>query len=269
MSELTEVPSQHLAATPENMLMVAVQRGASIEELEKLIGLKERLEASEAENAYHVALAAFKKNPPEVIKDKENDQYGSMYVSLPNLVNTLSAALSKHKLDARWEFSQENSDISVTCILTHVKGHSEKATLIAPPDTSGAKNTIQQIKSTTTYLKATTLEAVTGTASIDANTNDDGNSAAQVPPRRTESVRRTVQREEKMEADPAKVAEYASSMKAAVFNQDDPGIYELMCEFQSDSAMSIAISNELDSSDRTYVREAWDRQKEIQKSKDL
>ena len=48
----------------------------------------------------------------------------------------------------------------------------------APPDTSGSKNLIQQLKSTKTYLEIATFESVTGIAAIDKG-DDDGNSAGQ------------------------------------------------------------------------------------------
>jgi len=44
-----------------------------------------------------------------------------------------------------------------------------------PPDDSGKKNPLQQIKSTVTYLKISTLEAACGLASTDASADDDGN----------------------------------------------------------------------------------------------
>jgi hypothetical protein len=47
----------------------------------------------------------------------------------------------------------------------------------ARADGSGAKNPIQQIKSTITYLKGVTFESITGLASTDDNVDDDGNAA--------------------------------------------------------------------------------------------
>ncbi len=64
--------------------------------------------------------------------------------------------------------------------MTHEKGHSETAEASAPADTSGAKNPIQQIKSTITYLKAVTFESICGLASTDANLDDDGNGSQSV-----------------------------------------------------------------------------------------
>ena len=137
------------------------------------------VKAMEAKSAYLKALADFKKNPPKVVKDRLNKQYGSNYASLGNLVNTVNEALGYHSLSASWDIEQ-NDQIKVTCILTHSLGHSEKVSLVAPPDKSGSKNPIQEIKSTITYLKVATFEAVTGVASVDGNVDDDGNSASGV-----------------------------------------------------------------------------------------
>lgn len=161
-------------ATPMSMLAVAVQRGMDVATISGLMALNKEWEANEARKAYAEALALFKADPPTVIKDKKNTQYDSMYTTIGNLVNTINTALSKHGLSARWDIDQEKS-IKVTCILTHRAGHSERVSMSGPADDSGKKNPLQQIKSTVTYLKIATFEAVTGTASADANVDDDGN----------------------------------------------------------------------------------------------
>jgi hypothetical protein len=177
MSVTTVIP-----ATPSNpmeLLALAVSRGDDIEKIEKLMGLQERWQANQAKAAFTRALNAFKKDPPDVIKDMQNNQYGSDYSSLPNLANTVNPALALHDLSAIWKPKQEQKDISVTCVLTHVDGHSEEVTISGPPDTSGAKNPLQQIKSTLTYLEIATFQAVTGIVARSACQDDDGNGAGQ------------------------------------------------------------------------------------------
>src|SRR5437660_174203 len=65
----------------------------------------------------------------------------------------------------------EGGTIRVTCILTHVQGHSEQVSMSAQPDTSGSKNSIQAIGSTASYLQRYTLFAATGLAPKDADTD--------------------------------------------------------------------------------------------------
>lgn len=177
-----EAPNTELqVVTPMQMVAVAVERGHDIQQIEKLMDLADRHEKNEARKAYYKARAAFAANPPKVIKDKVNRQYGSPYSSLENFVSTVAAGLSPHGLSACWTFDQSGGTISVTCVLTHERGHSEDVTLSGPPDTSGQKNSLQQIKSTLTYLKLATLEAVTGIASVVGNVDDDGNGAGRKP----------------------------------------------------------------------------------------
>lgn len=170
--DLPMVQEKH--ETPAHMLAIAVQRNMDPGTIKALMDLKDRWEANEARKAYAEALASFKASAPVVLKDKKNAQYESMYAGIGNIVNTMNPALSQHGLSARWDVDQTNG-IVVTCILTHRAGHCERVAMKGPPDDSGKKNPLQQIKSTVTYLKIATFEAVTGIAASDTPGDDDGN----------------------------------------------------------------------------------------------
>lgn len=182
-AQVVDEPSRELAVQSENpylsMIDRVIDRGGDIANIEKLLDLQQRWDKDQAQKAYQLAVAAFKANPPKVYRDRENKQYGSRYTSLANMVNTVNIALSAHGLNARWDADQ-SGQIKVTCILSHARGHSESVSLAGPPDTSGAKNSLQQIKSTLTYLKLATFELVTGVASEEGNADDDGNGAGEV-----------------------------------------------------------------------------------------
>lgn len=169
-----------LSNSPLDMLARAVDKGMDPATIKAMMDLRDRWEASEARKAYMEAVAAFKASPPKVYKDKLNKQYGSKYSSLANLVNTVNASLGVHGLNARWDHTQGDI-ITVTCILSHVMGHSERVSLSGPMDTSGAKNPLQQLKSTLTYLKIATFESVTGVASEDGSLDDDASASHQLP----------------------------------------------------------------------------------------
>lgn len=176
-NQIAVTPSSGTAITPTGMLQIAVEQGADLDKLEKLMELQERWEKNEAKKAFNIAVAEFKKNPPVIIKDKDNLQYGSKYASKDSLVNTGNTALSEFGLNARWDIEQDDkNNVTVTCVLTHELGHSESVAMTAPPDASGKKNPIQQIKSTKTYLEIATYESVTGLAASDHG-DDDGNGA--------------------------------------------------------------------------------------------
>lgn len=159
---------------------MAMSQG-KIQEMRDLLALKKEYEADEARKAFHEAVAQFKANPPSVYKDKRNNQYDSSYTSIGNMVNTVNAAMAPFGLSADWDIDQSDAkNIKVTCILSHSKGHSKQVSMAGPPDTTGAKNSLQQIKSTITYLKLATFEAVTGVASKEGNMDDDANASGAV-----------------------------------------------------------------------------------------
>jgi hypothetical protein len=90
----------------------------------------------------------------------------------------------------------------------------------APADTSGAKNVIQQIKSTITYLKAVTFESICGLASTDATVDDDGNSAGN-DFISEEQVKTLTGMIVKAKADPVKFMEYLGIVELTVMPKKD------------------------------------------------
>lgn len=181
MSAVTDIARFEPAeVTPMQMLQAAVEQGKDLDYLKQLMDLEDRWRAAKAKRAYITAFATFKKNMPDVVKDMLNKQYGSDYSSLANLVNTTNRVLGEYGLNARWDPDQ-SVGIKVTCILSHIDGHSEQVSLSGPPDNSGQKNPLQQIKSTLTYLQGATFQAITGVVARSASADDDGNGAGKKP----------------------------------------------------------------------------------------
>ena len=81
--------------TPMQMLQMAVEQGADLDKMERLMELERRWKSDKAREAFHEALTAFKSKPVLVTKDKHNVQYGSMYTSLSNLVNKVNQYCSE------------------------------------------------------------------------------------------------------------------------------------------------------------------------------
>ena len=163
--------------TPATLLNLAVEKNADIDKLEKLMELQMRWETNQARKAYHEAMTSFKANPPEIEKEKKvsygNTKYS--YASLANVTAKINQELSKYGLSASWQTSQSDKGVTVTCRITHILGHSEETSLTAGQDKSGAKNDIQALGSTISYLERYTLLALTGCAASDMD--DDGQAA--------------------------------------------------------------------------------------------
>lgn len=182
MNGLVEVQQRTMqvsaAVTPVDLLRHAMDSGADLDRLEKLMELQARYEANEARKAYVDGMAQFKLNPPSIVKDKEVAFSGTRYshATLGAVTQAVAAGLAQHGFSHRWDTAQENGQITVSCIITHRLGHSESIQMTARPDDSGKKNAIQQVASAITYLQRYTLMAATGVAAMDES-DDDGRAA--------------------------------------------------------------------------------------------
>lgn len=167
--------------TPSHLLTMAVQQGADLDKLEKLMALNERYEANEARKAFTAAMTGFRSEKVDIYKAKNVSFKGTSYnhAELSDVTEAVNPALAKHHLSFRWDVQQNGPQITVACILTHIDGHSEQITMSGPPDDSGSKNKIQQIASTVTYLQRYTLLAITGMST--KGMDDDGQGYSDEP----------------------------------------------------------------------------------------
>jgi hypothetical protein len=166
------------SATPADLLRIAVESGADIERLERLMLLQERWQAGEARRAYDAAFAAFKAEAVVILKGKavtDGPLKNKRYAELHDVVNAVTPALSRHGLSSSWKLTKDDRDwIEVTCYLRHTAGHQESVSMGGPPDTGGAKNAIQARASTLTYLNRYTLKAITGLSEQDDDNDGAG-----------------------------------------------------------------------------------------------
>jgi hypothetical protein len=168
-TEMALVPA---SPTPMELLQIAVSKDLSIEKIAQLMELQLEWEANEARKAFVQAMNAFKANPPQILKNK-HVKFGQTeydHATLDHVCRAAMEGLSKVGISHRWNVTQSDGLIHVTCVLTHEQGHSEETTLSGPADSSGSKNAIQAIGSAVTYLQRYTLLAATGLAA--GNDND-------------------------------------------------------------------------------------------------
>lgn len=171
MNDIVKKESTDVAITPTQMLAIAVEQGADLDKLEKLMDLQERWEDKQAHKNYIASMSRFRSECPVIERTKSG--HNIKYAGLAESLEQIKDLLAECGLSHSWSTVQDGSVTSVTCTVTHVDGHSESTSLSAAPDTSGSKNAIQAIGSTVSYLQRYTLFAILGIASADADT--DGN----------------------------------------------------------------------------------------------
>lgn len=158
------------------LIEIAVNNGADITQLEKLMDLQERYEANQAKKDFNEAMSKFQSLLPTIEKsgivdyttNKGRTYYD--YAKLEDIAKAIRPALKETGLSYRFSQSQNQGWITVTCIVTHASGHSETSELTSQPDVSGGKDPLKAIASAISYLRRYTL---TGSLGIVVGGEDD------------------------------------------------------------------------------------------------
>jgi len=175
-AEVVTIPSGKVdGSSIMEMMNTGVANGAPPEHLERLMALYERWEAQQAKRAYIDAMMQFRELCPSIIKTRTGHN-NAKYAGLPETVETVKSLLAQCGLSHAWDLDSKEGLTIVTCRVTHIGGHSESVTLMAEPDKTGSKNSVQAIGSTVTYLQRYTLSSILGLAATDKD--DDGKGAA-------------------------------------------------------------------------------------------
>ena len=154
---------------------------ADLDKLERMLAMKERMDAQNASKAYAAALSAARSEIPPIIKDATVDFTSNKgrthykHETLAGIAKQIDPILSKHGLSYRFRTDQGNGGVRVTCIVQHRDGHSEETSLSGAPDGSGSKNGFQAVGSAVTYLQRYTLKAALG---LSAEVDDDAQGAS-------------------------------------------------------------------------------------------
>jgi len=177
-AEQSERPVVRLRAAPSSdghstvlalIERVALDPGADVEKLERMMAMYERLKAKEAELAYNAAkgrilkkLALIKivKNRSVLYEiEKGNPQRGTYeafkYAPLDEIDKHLRPLLAKECMDLSYSDEPlEGGGILIRGRLKHLPGgHYEDSFMPAPLDTSGGKSTVQGVGSTNSFLR--------------------------------------------------------------------------------------------------------------------
>lgn len=179
-----------------DLIAAASARGASAEEIGKLMDLLERQQRLEAEQAFARAMVAFKKVVPSIIKDAganfiaKGAEVSYDFATLGHICESIIVVLADCGISHHWTPDQPSTGpdanmICMTCTLTHEQGHSKSSTMKFPADPSGTKNPLQAIGSGASYGERYSLLAVCGIA-VKQQIDDDGASAGRRPEGRQE-----------------------------------------------------------------------------------
>ena len=166
---------------PERLIALAIEKGVSVETMEKLLAMRRELKQEAAKEAYFKALGAFQAECPVIEKTKAvKNKGGSVvyrYAPLESIVEQVRAILTKHGFSYNTDTSQSEQELTVMCVSHHVAGHSE-TTKIAVPIGSDYMTAQQMVGSARTfamrYAFCNAFGILTGDEDTDARKIENG-----------------------------------------------------------------------------------------------
>jgi len=155
--------------TETNSILAVIERAAldpsiDIDKMERLLDMHERIQERQKEAAYCEALACLQADLPTIkengtITNKEGRPQ-SHYALWEDIVAAITPVLSKWGLSLSFRILTTKDSITVTGVLAHKLGHSERTEIMLPLDTSGSKNVVQGYGSSVSYGKRYTAGAL-------------------------------------------------------------------------------------------------------------
>ena len=183
MGELIQRQEQALAAQAESAtIMQVIQRAAAdpqcdIEKMERLMAMHERMQAVNAQASFNAAMAEMQCELPSIAERGKG--HGTVrYATLEDINDVIKPIMQKHGFAVSFKVEHAQAGISVTGILMHRQGHREQTTMLLPTDTSGSKNAVQAVGSSTSYGKRYVLCALLNIST--RGEDDDGYAATPV-----------------------------------------------------------------------------------------
>lgn len=166
------------------LLHLAIEKGVSVETLEKLVELHERVEARAAAKEFADAMAKFQAECPPISKTstariatKGGSAYEYRYAELDEIARTAGPRLHKNGLSYSWDstISEDGRRIRVVCTVAHTNGHKATASFEAPTASiSGAMSAQQEVAAALTFGRRQSLIQALG-----LTTSDPDNDGAQ------------------------------------------------------------------------------------------
>jgi hypothetical protein len=177
ISEVKKSPSKEIQISQEDVLIQkGLESGASVETMEKLFNLRERVFASNAKSSYVSAISSFQHDCPDVEKskkvmNKDGKTVRYQYAPLDAIISQIKDVLLQNGLSYRWEVINTPEFITARAIITHIQGHSEQSEFQVPIDKNEYMTSPQRYASALTFAKRYALLNALGVTTTEEDTD--------------------------------------------------------------------------------------------------
>ena len=167
----------------DTSLLAVISRAAAdpscdIDKMERLMAMHERMQARDAEAEFNASMAAMQSDIPSIAERGAitvNGQVRSNYATFEDINDVIKPIMQAHGFAITFKVENVSGGMTVTGILMHRAGHRESTSMFIPLDTSGSKNAVQAVGSSTSYGKRYVMSALLNLTT--RGEDDDGHAA--------------------------------------------------------------------------------------------
>jgi hypothetical protein len=176
------VAETQLISLPNETIKLAIEKGADLDKLEKLLTLQERYEANQAKKIYNAEMVTVQHEMPTVAKSLKNDQTHSSYASLEDIINKTREIYTARGFSISFYegITDKQEQIRICADVVHASGHKETYWYDVPLDGMGLRGNSNMTKihakaSSTSYARRYLMCMIWNIPTGD----DDGNSTVE------------------------------------------------------------------------------------------
>lgn len=187
----SDAPPAPISETASIMAMIermANDPTIQVDRVQQLLTMYEQTKARAAKTAFDAALSrmqtelpSIQKNGRIIIKEKGTEKViqSTPYALWEDINDAIKPKLAENgfALSFRTGIAGDGK-ITVTGILSHAEGHREETTITLPHDSTGSKNAVQAVGSSTSYGKRYVATSLLNLTSRTAEDRDDDGQAA-------------------------------------------------------------------------------------------
>lgn len=167
----------------DTSLLAVISRAAAdpscdIDKMERLMAMHERMQARDSEAEFNASMAAMQSDIPSIAERGAitvNGQVRSNYATFEDINDVIKPIMQGHGFAITFKVENVPGGMNITGILMHRAGHRESTSMFIPLDTSGSKNAVQAVGSSTSYGKRYVMSALLNLTT--RGEDDDGHAA--------------------------------------------------------------------------------------------
>lgn len=147
-----QIPASNITTVSESanlMLMIgrmATDPTADIDKMERLMAMKERIDAEAARRLFNQAMRDCQSEMPAIVKGKFNQQTKSKYAELEHINEAITPVYTRHGFSLSFDTipTPKENWVAVRCRVRHEGGHTEESTYETPFDNTGMRGEVNK-----------------------------------------------------------------------------------------------------------------------------